>query len=187
MLDSRVANETDWRFYDVAGIDDWKQLGENYLNALDDGTREWREELGNVDEDAIVWQPTPGFHSIGALILHIADVEVWWLHVVLGGRPYPEALRKKLLSEDTNQDDVQWPTPPRMPLAEYFAIHDEVRRGTAEVLSQPFDPKGVYENERYRSRMTNRWILSHTLTHESYHGGQAVLLALMHERMAKPR
>ena len=61
------------------------------LAMLDDGTREWRGELGDVPDEAVVWQPFPNGHSIGAVILHIAAVEVHWLHRVAGGRePWPE-------------------------------------------------------------------------------------------------
>lgn len=45
------------------------------LAALEDTTRKWREELGDVPEQNIIWQPFPHGHSIGAILLHMADVE----------------------------------------------------------------------------------------------------------------
>lgn len=39
---------------------------------LQAGTNEWRLELDQeLSENAVVWQPNPGMHSIGAIILHM--------------------------------------------------------------------------------------------------------------------
>src|SRR5436853_2072586 len=81
--------------------------------ALEDATSEWREELDDVDEDTIVWQPFPGGHSIGGLILHMADVEAWWFETVAAGKARPVGEEERLLSEETQQYGVSWPTPPR--------------------------------------------------------------------------
>jgi hypothetical protein len=61
--------------------------------SLQNATREWRQELGEVDEEAIVWQPVPDMHSIGALILHIVDVEAWWIESVAAGKSRHAASR----------------------------------------------------------------------------------------------
>lgn len=60
------------------------------LAALDNTTTEWRQELGDVPDEAVVWQPFPGGHSIGALLLHMADVEAYWLHEIAAGQERTE-------------------------------------------------------------------------------------------------
>ena len=87
------------------------------LSALQDNTREWRQELGTPSEDAIVWQPFEGSHSIGALILHMIEVEVWWLEEIGAGRPIEPAEAEELMSEQIKQESVSWPTPPREPIS----------------------------------------------------------------------
>ena len=87
------------------------------LAMLESATREWQEMLGEVSEEELCWQPFPGGHSIGALILHIADVEAHWLYEVGAGKTRPAEERKTLLSEETDQGAVQWPTPPARPFA----------------------------------------------------------------------
>ena len=67
------------------------------LAMLDDGTREWRGELGEVPEEAAVWQPFPNGHSIGAVILHVAGVEAFWLHQVAAGRERSSEEEARLL------------------------------------------------------------------------------------------
>ncbi len=150
------------------------------MAVLEDGTREWREEIGQISDDAVVWQPFERGHSIGALILHIADVERFWIEQVAGGRqPTPEELAE-LLSNETDQDAVHWPTPPKLPLSWYFRKHDTVRQRTLKLAETLTEPERVH-SFKYGQR-TLRWILGHVVQHESYHGGQAVLLSLMYDR-----
>lgn len=150
------------------------------LSLLSFTTRKWREELGDVPPALVTRQLMPGGQSIGALLLHIADVEGYWLHEAIGGRERPPEIRSALLSDETDQYAVSWPTPPSQPLEWYLARLDDVRTQTVtwvqtldranQVLVHPTRESGPY---------TARWLLGHVITHEAYHGGQAVLLSLM--------
>ena len=150
--------------------------------SLEDGTREWRGELGDVSIEQLVWQPFPGGHSVGGLLLHIADVEGWWIETVLAGRERSEEEVRQMLSEETKQSSVEWPTPPAEPFAYYDEILQSVRRRTRETLRE-FPDAAARVRYGDENEFTPRWILSHVVQHDSYHGGQAVLLKLMHERM----
>lgn len=145
---------------------------------LDATTLEWREELGDVSEEAVVWQPFPNGHSIGALILHIADVEAFWLYQVAAGKTRSQEELEELLSEATQQYAVHWPEPPHKPLNWYYAQHDAIRERTRQTAREWSDPERLSQRKNYE--FTLRWLLHHVIIHEAYHGGQAVLLALMH-------
>lgn len=147
------------------------------LAALDNATAEWRQELGDVPDEAVVWQPFPGGHSIGALILHMLDAETLWLHEVAAGRERTPEERASLLSEETRQYQVQWPVPPARPLSWYCARQDAARARTKERVAALNDPDHLSVHEG--AEFTLRWLLSHVISHEAYHGGQAVLLSLM--------
>jgi len=163
----------------VQGLD--PQVG-LLLSMLDDGTNEWREELDDMDvtEDMLVWQVFDGGHSLGGIILHIADVEAAWIHAGAAGLDRSPDELKTLLSEETQQLNVDWPAPPRKPLSWFFEQHDAIREKTRKILHDLNDPEMIAAHKRYQ--FTLRWILHHVLTHEAYHGGQAVLLALQHSR-----
>ena len=152
------------------------------LAMLDDGTNEWREELGVVSEEAVLWQPFPGGYSIGALILHIADVEASWLHQVGAGQVRSEEELARLLSKETQQYEGVWPVPPPEPLSWFLAQHDEIRARTRRIVSAWDDP--ALTRPRDDAEFTRRWLLHHVLTHEAYHGGQAVLLSILHGRQS---
>lgn len=71
---------------------------------------------------------------------------------------------------------MQWPTPPRKPLAWYLEQQDTIRTRTREIIRTLNDPEMAIPCKG--QTFTLRWLLHHVLTHEAYHGGQAVLLAL---------
>ncbi len=148
------------------------------LAMLDDGTNEWREELGTVSDETVLWQPFPDGHSIGTLILHITDVEAGWLHHVGAGQARPEEELARLLSRETRQYDLTWPQPPARPLSWFLAQHDEIRARTRQIVAAWDDP--TLARPRGDTEFTRRWLLHHVLTHEAYHGGQAVLLSVLH-------
>ena len=152
------------------------------LAMLDDDTQGWREHIGELSEDALCWQPVPDGHSIGVILLHIADVEAHWLHAVAAGEIRSEEEVRRLLSKETRQSDVQWPSAPRRPLAWYYAQHDEIRTRTLQTIRALNNPEHI--GFRREQGFTLRWLLYHVLTHEAYHFGQAVLLSLQYAKQA---
>lgn len=142
---------------------------------LQDGTNEWRLELDpELSEDAVIWQPSPGMHSIGGTILHIASVEVFWFEkFALDLVPDPEE-RKVLMAEEIDVDEWHWPAPPRQPISWYFQLHDRIRARTLESIKK-WSPADTAKDLHGHPR-TMRWVFGHVIQHEAYHGGQAVLL-----------
>lgn len=147
------------------------------LSVLEDVTQKWTGELGTIPDEYLLWQSFPKGHSIGALILHIADVEAYWLHQIAAGATRSEEELTTLLSQETDQYAVQWPTPPARPLAWFLEQHRAIRERTRQYVLALNDPDHV--GVRRETEFTLRWLLNHVISHEAYHGGQAVLLALM--------
>lgn len=142
---------------------------------LQDGTKEWRAELDpNLGEAAVIRQPAPGMHSIGAIMLHIIAVEIFWFEKVALDLPYDPEEMKRLMWDDTDVDEWRWPAPHKKPISWYFDLHDEVRARTLEGIKK-WPPADTVRGNEERS-CTLRWILGHVIQHEAYHGGQAVLL-----------
>lgn len=142
---------------------------------LQDGTKEWRGEISpDLGEDTVVWQPHPGMHSIGGVILHIAAVEVAWFESFALGQEWTREDAELLMVRETDVDEYRWPTPPRKPLSWYFELHDRIRARTLEAIKRW--PSAETAKEAFGSARTMRWVLGHVIQHEAYHGGQAVLL-----------
>ncbi len=144
------------------------------LATLSRQTSSWQHQLEEPAPEEIVWQPAPGKHSIGGLMLHLAEVETHWIETVCCGREMTEAQRDTFLSAHTDPFEGIWPTPPSEPLSYYYAILNDVRSRTLQRVRYFGDPTETRECEW--ATVTLRWVLAHLIWHESYHGGQMVLL-----------
>jgi uncharacterized damage-inducible protein DinB len=151
------------------------------IAALQDGTREWREELESPSVEAIVWQPYPNGPSIGAEILHIASCEWYWLGNFVQGEPDP--VDDPAIQYDNTLDQYipHWPTPPAQPIDWYLDILASRRAKSIEMIRQHGRPEAVYA--RQDCEVTYAWIVAHLVQHDSYHGGQAVMLNEMYKKM----
>ena len=154
------------------------------LGLLEAGTQNMRRELGEVEEETLLWQPYPNSHSVGALLIHVAACEAGWLHLVAAGQETPMHLEEQMMGGPSiDQYAGLWPAPPRRPLSWYYAQHDAIRTRSLALLRTLPDPDEVRTVPWTPNRTcTVRWILHHVIEHEAYHLGQAVLLSLMKER-----
>ncbi|MBX3119859.1 MAG: DinB family protein [Fimbriimonadaceae bacterium] len=143
------------------------------LGALQDSTREWRDNLGKPPVEAIVWQPYPHAHSIGAELLHMADTDAYWFETFAAGKARPRGEIKRLMVDQTKIYGAKWPEPPREPIEWYFDMMDRIRERSVEAL-RGLSADTLYERKTFSC--TLRWVLAHVVEHDSYHGGQAVLL-----------
>ena len=146
-----------------------------YINMLEQSTGEWRGMLGtDVTPEQLVHQAYPGAHSIGAVLLHMADSEAIWTMEVLEGGAVPAELKKELLTDETDVWNGKWPTVLEEPLEYFYEKQDRVREHTLRVLA------GLTDIEKdvsaWGNTFTIRWILGHMVSHDSQHGGQAILL-----------
>jgi uncharacterized damage-inducible protein DinB len=146
-----------------------------YMKVLEQSTGEWRGMLGtDVTPAQLVHQAYAGAHSIGAVLLHMADSEAIWTMEVLEGGAVPAALKEELLADQTDVWNGKWPVVPSEPLAYYYEKQDRVREHTLRVLAGLTDiDKDV---SAWGNTFTIRWILGHMVSHDSQHGGQAILL-----------
>ena len=167
------------KHYDIPPVEGHDPQIGLLLAALNDSTREWRENLGTPTVEAMTWQSVPNGHSIGALLLHIIDCEAYWLETFVAGQSRPEGEEALLLCHETKQDDALWPVPPSKPLEWYFELHDKIRQRVFDAV-RGIDPTKTYGEGEFSC--TFRWVVAHLVEHDSYHGGQAVLL---HEEWKK--
>ncbi len=171
--------------FDAAPLADYPAPYSQLCATLQDTTTEWRAELmrEELSPEAVTWRPRPGGQSIGAIMLHLIDVEVFWIEeAVLGRTPDPDE-QKLLMVEETNVDQGIWPEPPAQPLSWYFALHDRIRTRTLASIKDWPAPDADIRLPGRDHRYTPRWVLGHVIQHEAYHGGQIVLLTDLWERM----
>ncbi|MFZ4508104.1 MAG: DinB family protein [Fimbriimonas sp.] len=148
---------------------------------LHDGAREWRENLESPSLDAIVWSPYPNGPSIGGVLLHVAAAERYWIQKVAAGIDI--SLDDPAWAYDTTMDQYgpSWPVPPAEPIEWYFDIQDRTRAEMIDLIVAHNNRFTIYQHHDYT--VTYGWIVAHIVQHDSYHGGQAVLLHEMFKKL----
>lgn len=145
-----------------------------------DGWREWTDNLGEVADEHVFWQPYENGPSIGGVILHMVACDQWWILGMAGEMPDPEKLE---IAFDLKIDQYvpHWPTPPAEPMAWYSGLLKETREAMFERIRVLADPMLMGESPG-KWDYTLRWVVAHLIEHDSYHGGQCVLLHEMAKR-----
>ncbi|MEP6756320.1 MAG: DinB family protein [Chthonomonadales bacterium] len=152
------------------------------FGSLEEATRDSRSDLLDMlaDPKAITWQPFEDGHSVGTILLHIIDVEAWWISECGAGIPRTDEEKKRFLSEETQQGKEIWPTSPDMPIEWFFEQHDIIRKRSAKIVA-----KWIDQNQEISVRdhvITTGWLLAHVTAHEAYHYGQSMLLLMLYNR-----
>src|SRR5690606_3372674 len=130
-------------FNDIRPIEGFDPLIGFLMACLDDSTREWREELGEVAPEAVIWQPVPGSYSIGGLYLHLIDVESIWFERVTGVYTRDAEETKLLMSDETDVDNGIWAMPHAESIEWYDDLHKKVRARAREAVKH-IDPAQDY-------------------------------------------
>lgn len=136
-------------------------------------TNWWRKELGEVSDECANWQPFARSHSIGALLLHIADVESLWLEEYLSGRLRSQSDLHRMMSFENRPQEEKWVTPPGWAFRGYLNLLDEVRERSLSILNEMGDPNRYFVGPD--GPTTIALAVQFLQNHEAYHAGQAVL------------
>jgi uncharacterized damage-inducible protein DinB len=144
-------------------------------------TQKWRDNLELPEAAAVTWQPYPDGPSIGGLILHMASCELYWIGEIAELQKVSDDEPSRTYDKTVDQYLPHWPTPPAEPIEWYFAIQDDVRSRILNLIARHGAPDTVHQTTR--SSMTYRWILAHIIQHDSYTGGQAVVLHEMYKKL----
>lgn len=145
------------------------------IGTLQDGTREWRESLELPPVEAVVWQPREGSYSIGGILLHMIDCEGYWL------KAFTEGIEPDVQNPANTYNSAMdqytlggWPPPPSQPIEWYFELQDAMR---GEIIQRVVThQQAMKEFSTPRNSFTYQWIVAHIVQHDSYHGGQCVML-----------
>lgn len=169
--------------YDVEPAEGFAPEIGTLIATWDDGFREWLDNLGEPTQEAMSWQAYPNAPSIGGVMLHIAGCDLYWIREYVRGEALDPSNPAVAYDSELDQDNAQWPTPPDQPFSWYLNIVRSTRNQVIEQIRQ--EPNIEREFHRSWGTLTFRWIVAHIVEHDSYHGGQCVLLHEMWKRMAQ--
>ena len=148
------------------------------LATMIDGTREWVEELEDVTDEFLAWRPYPGGYCAGGLLMHMMSCDRLWIDKVIL-KTEPDATDPAMIYDELQSNSGgTWPDPPAESWDWYWELFQKHRRLTLEQLSAIKDPSAIVQ-EHERSDYSLAWIVAHLVQHDSYHGGQIVMLNQM--------
>jgi uncharacterized damage-inducible protein DinB len=143
--------------------------------------------VNGLTKEQLFAEPLPGEFPIGAYLMHLAECELWWLHV-MDGLPMDAELTKRAYSNtwfDAGDDF----NPPKeaIEIDEYFDVMAKCRAKLIEFIRSITDEeieKKVYlrwtqNGEEKSKEFTVKWILYHLIEHEAHTRGQMFLLIRM--------
>lgn len=139
----------------------------------------WQSELGTPSDASVWWQPFNLSHSIGGILLHVADVEGRWIEEALSGRPRSEDELKLLKAADNRPDQGRWVSPPHWPFSQYMEVLGWIRARSLASLREFEDPDHAFAGPNGRTTIAEA--VRYLCFHEAHHAGQAVLHRVQHD------
>lgn len=143
------------------------------LDMLDEGTQNWRNELGHIADSAVAWQPFARGHNISALLLHMADVESRSVSEAVLGKPQCATTIELFGPDFFTASNGEWPKPMEASLDWHYAIQDAIRADTRLALSSR--AKGDLIQHPRWGQISLGSLIVHLIQHEAYHAGQIAL------------
>ena len=168
------------RKFDVSPVSDLDPELGILVSTWQDGTREWRDGLGLPETEALVWQPYENGPSIGGILLHMISCDNYWLLECAQGQPVDPSHPAVAYDRTMDQYVPHWPVPPAQTIEWYFDQFDRNREKMIASIVAHNQPNSEHPRKDYL--VSYRWILAHILEHDSYHGGQTVLLHEMYKK-----
>lgn len=143
------------------------------IDAWAETTDRWRAGLAGVSDEAVWWQPFRKSHSIGGILLHLADVEGQWFEEGLRGTPRSEHELEMVFGRAERPPIGEWIEPPHWPLAQYFEVLDWIRVRSLAAIRRAGDPDHTFTGPDGPTTIAKA--VRFMAYHEAYHAGQAML------------
>ncbi len=141
-----------------------------------------KNAAGELTPSQLAWVPEKGGNSIGMLLLHIVEAELFWIQYVCMGQeltPEQKTIYRTELFGNPDASPLE-----EHPVEWFIARLDESREITEEFYATLSDSsleelKDFVDDEGREYEFTVRWVLYHVLEHEAGHRAQILMLRRM--------
>jgi uncharacterized damage-inducible protein DinB len=163
-----------------------------FVAQLDDQTRRLLKSVEGLTVADLEWQPRPGRNTVGMLLEHVAQTEVFWMSVAAGAASdmaSADRATRDVLGLGLADDGMPLAPDGRHPavlagfdLARYVDLLQRGRSYLKTVASSWRDADlasfCVYDGNEFG----REWTLYHLLEHFAYHAGQVGLVLALRRR-----
>ncbi len=153
---------------------------------LEENRRLVKDKVRKLKPAHLQWRPDKKTNTIGTLLLHIAEAELWWMQEIIDHIPLSQKQKEEFSSDLYGRNRTRQIG--RTSLDYLFGKMDKVRRRTRGILRKLSDRDLEKVHQFKNDRITYGYILFHLLEHEASHAGQiSNLINRMRElRLIKP-
>ena len=140
-----------------------------------------------LTKEQLFAEPVNGEFSIGAYLMHLAEVDLFWLSVMDGKPIDPELMRRSYSDKWFDSGDGYDPPSESIEPQEYIDVLDKCRAKVIEYidsitdddLNKPVYRRWTHNGEEKSREYTPKWILYHLIEHEAHTRGQMFMLIRM--------
>lgn len=138
----------------------------------------FRWKTGGLTREQLGRTLAPSDMTLGGMIKHLALVEVWWFHQVLGGGDEPEPWSAVDWDDDPDWDWHSAASDDPGALADLYEESVGIAdAGIAQALAADgFDTLSVKPDSHSGQPFTLRWIVTHMIEEYARHNGHADLI-----------
>lgn len=133
-----------------------------------------KRKVAGLKPQHLAWQPDKYTNTIGTLLLHVAEAELWWMQEVIEGIPLTRKQREEFRYEIYGSPQAR--PAERNELNFFLRKLDKVRAKTKNILQRLKDKNLESVHQKGKEKTTNGWILYHLIEHEASHTGQIASL-----------
>jgi len=142
--------------------------------------RRLKAAVAELTPKQLVWVPEKAGNSIGVLLLHIAEAELFWIQYVCAGQELTAEQKEELRTEAFGELS-EAPPLEEHPVQWFVEKLDDTRRFTTAFYTTltdlALDDLKLYTgDDGGEYEFTVRWILYHILEHEAGHRAQILSL-----------
>jgi len=148
-----------------------------YVAGLEEIRAQVRAMTGDLTTDELSARPIPGFNCIGALLLHIAENDFWWIQSLAGGVEVTDEVKEQIYWDILDDEDfAARGYTAEFCLAEMSRIGEGSKKTLAKFHDEDLETLFGFDGRTTRVEVSLRWILHHLVDHEAHHKGQIALL-----------
>jgi uncharacterized damage-inducible protein DinB len=148
-----------------------------YLAGLQEVRAQIVAMVSDLTAEELAARPLPTENCIGALLLHIAENDFWWIQSLVGGAEMTDELKADVHWDVLEVEDftaLGYSTD--FVLAEIMRISEGSKQTLAKFSDDDMEKLFAFDGRTSRVDCSLRWILHHLIDHEAHHKGQIALL-----------
>lgn len=152
-----------------------KEIG-FFLSSLEKIRKEWREAAKNLSKEELAYKILPDVQPIGTIIIHIAEVEYFWIQQIVGGKEFTAEIESLMHHDLWFKDFAAHDLDINYCLEVVEKIHQMTQETLSKLTDDDLEKLFIRKYDDHEKHYTLRYIFTHLLDHEGTHKGQILMI-----------